>query len=190
MGWDVTSVVEYYDSTNRCWKPLDRYSVVYDPCGVLSIAIIEPVLEERNYNIFRPIANIRNTKRIIDYERQQIEQSCRYYAFDQQTCTQLHDLYYPETDEPTAVVDSETTMPDDLSPVTKQLIEPLTDGGGVLHVYNGKTLEKFSRAHYQYHNLARVIGKINSKIEYYNRYSQDDKPLNNSDVRLICVFQC
>ena len=93
MGWDAHVICEYKDQQGQ-WKLAQdsRFEYVFTEDGSLKIVpCVDSFWEEsRNYNLFRVLAGIHNTQKIIDFEKEMFAK----YDYD------ISLKYGPETDEP------------------------------------------------------------------------------------------
>lgn len=196
MGWDIDVVCEYKHPLTGEWIIADDYIEHHSATNSNVIyQIVNPLAEFRNYNLFRPLANIHNTQRCIDNERVYWEE----YATTHRSCgyvpREIRNLEV-ETTTPTNVVQSQSGFPQDASWVTQQLewANQDNDQYQTTIVINLATLAKFCQINFQYHQLISFKEKAMTKYNNIRNFlsTRDDHcpELEMQNFRIICHFYC
>lgn len=191
MGWDIDVVCEYKNPITGEWDIADDYTeyhsatepdVVYD--------IVEPIAIYRNYNLFRPLGNVRNTQEQIDRERAMWKEYTTTHRTSYERGAVL-DLI-TEATHPTAVVDYVKGLPKDASIVTRSLYWSQNDDE--IYVTTLDTLCKFCGIHFTYHQLIafkdRAAAKYQKIHDYFASKYPDEPKIEKSDFRIIYRLAC
>lgn len=195
MGWDIHVACEYKD-INGNWVPGDDYCVYYDINGSTSIEVTEPIAQFRNYNLFRPLANVRNTQQCIDREIEMMEEYAQQHRRDAYAYgLKYYNDLYPESKNPTAVVDAvKCTDLDSVTDVSRAVVYNHSDPEEV-YIVDLDTLTKFCNIHFELHQLRAFRDKANDKWsranEQYMNSQQDVSnaiPLSKKDFRIVYGF--
>lgn len=190
MGWDIVAVTEYKKDDH--WVIGNDYTITHSAFEdefnrKVSYSIDNPVWEMRNYNLFRVLANIHNTKKHIDHEKSMYNEIKVTYHY-----SKLADLY-PETNDVTDVVDYDFDyVPNDVDQVTKEILLQNTTCDPVIRVFTLQRLFEFAKNHNEYRQFDIFVDKCN---EIYSKANQETikrtgHALNKIDFRVIVMFTC
>lgn len=192
MGFDIHTCCEYKDE-NGNWVCADGYQKTVYPYAHDRYEVIDPVAEFRNYNLFRPLANIHNTVKHIEFEK---SQSVGFYIgagsvkHTRFVDDRMYREYCPETSEPTDVIESTIiTCNDDCSEIAKYLLNQCDDNQ--MHSVTLDALLKFAHSHLQYTMLNKFANAVRAKYVTINQIRRDngiDQELAMNDFRVLYGF--
>ena len=192
MGWDIDVACEYYHPINKQWTIADDYTEYHsatDPDNVV-IDIVEPIAEYRNYNLFRPLANIRNTQQTIDNELK---------MWNDYTTTHGRSYYQPsavadlitETKHPTEVVPAIKGIPEDVSVPAKSIYR-YSQGNDYYITLD--QLAKFCLMHCELHQLRKFMEAANTKylnvVQALKAKYPEAPQLSKADFRILYTLNC
>lgn len=169
MGYDIHVACQYTDHNGRVCIGEDYQIIHYIGDREPQLEVKDPIFAYRNYNLFRPLANIHNTQKNIDYEKQSwIEFSRTMYGDTAATNHTMRSLY-PETDYPTDVIDAQlvdiNNTKIEIHPIVKQWVFDCTNENVAYMITLGKLIE-FGDKHPQYLMLGEFI---KNAIYRYNK---------------------
>ena len=193
MGYDIKVVCEYMEPDGT-WISGQDYSIEHYVDGTEYHNVIEPIAEFRNYNLFRPLANIHNTQRCIDNEIEMWESSVKRDSWHRVVPSSMRnrfrDEYYPETDNPTVVINYTVGLPDDCTKLAKDMIVPFANTNDDIYSVTLDVVKKFVDTHTKYAQLREMYDKayanyLKCNKVYCQKYN-DTLPL--SRFRIIYGF--
>lgn len=184
MGWDIHCACQYIDNEGEVHCAED-YQMICRIGEQPEYEVLDPAAELRNYNLFRPLIGAHNTKQHIDRE------SCYWKDFRKNSRTvygcytteKLERELYPETTEPTDVIDAmKVKIVDDGVVIVDRLgntshieIDPIVWGwvfepsyDDTIRVISLEKLEQFCVAHPHYQMLQDFLSKINNRYARCN----------------------
>lgn len=192
MGWDIDVACEYKDPVTNQWTIADDYTVYHsatDPDNEY-IEIVDPLAQYRNYNLFRPLADIRNTQKAIDNEIKMwkdYEKTHRHSYYQSSVITDL----ITETKTPTAVLEATKGIPEDVSEPAKTIYR--YEQGDDYYV-DLETLCKFCQLHFELHQLNefrnKAVVKYNNIVNMLKTRYPDAEPITKRDFRILYSFNC
>ena len=197
MGWDIHVGTEYKDFKTGKLVPADDYIVYHTVEGETCYEICEPIAEFRNYNLFRPLAGVRNTKKAIDWQHKELnDYLAQHNRLDYDLTGRFIDDYRPETDGPTAVL-CKTPLTEQQKDQHCDVIRRAVFDRGYEDAIYACTLEqlcKFCRQHVEYHKLWEFKEKAAAKYARANEVYKASQcvdnpvPLSKSDFWIVFSF--
>lgn len=191
MGYDIKAVCEY--KIRGRWIVGQKYVVTHDVDGSATYDLVDPVVEFRNYNLFRPLANIHNTKEHIARQAELWDQSVDQLDRSTMRTTRIRgwDQYYPETSEPTDVVDADRRFPKDVNPITRMMIDSFANSEDDVYSITLDKLVDFISQHHNYRQLDQMIDRCYSHFNRCNKIcvnkTGNTLPLNH--FRVVYGFE-
>lgn len=193
MGYDIKAVCEYMEPDGS-WVPGQDYSVEHYLDGTEYYNVITPIAEFRNYNLFRPLANIHNTQKNINNEIEYWESSIKNDTWHKVAPSSIRNRmrndYYPETTKPTDVVDHTVGLPYNCTKLAGDTIPEFANTDEDVYVVYLDVLKKFVDTHPKYVQLRKMYDNAYSNYLKCNKVHcmKYNKTLPHSGFRIIYGF--
>ena len=196
MGWDIHVGCEYRDINNNL-VPGDDYIIHCNVDGTVGYEIDEPIAQYRNYNLFRPLANVRNTVKNIEFEKRSMDEYLANRRWPDYGVTERWMAEQrPETDQPTEVLCGEEhrVHEEEYDQHCDVIRHCVFDHSypDVVYSVTLDELNKFCNFHFQYHQLREfrdnAMKKYSTANKVYMESQNTDKPEPLDKKNFIIVF--